>query len=222
VARHNVGFAVRGRTSANFDLGLSFELGARPDAMAITNDQPDAPMSSAFGVGMSFHYAGPDFGHGIRVGMALDLMMFQIPFFEQATCVANCEGAPAGWTEQGIHTVGLYSFSLLPSWKTGSVTLFGGVTLRNHPTNTKGQTLTLGGNDYDDSDEVREGPQYYLVGGGVDIDLSGGVGLMIHIYQPTTRSPVIYGPVVGVALEFSFDVKPPPQLPPPVHVPPPM
>jgi hypothetical protein len=92
--------------------------------------------------------------------------------------------------------VNVYSLSVIPSWRVGGLTLFGGGTLRNHPMVDKGE-IEIG--TYPD-DEVSAGPPNLIATVGAEIELFGSVRALGMVYQPLTQDPVRYGPTFGAAI----------------------
>lgn len=212
VARHNIGGGVRFRTTENFDLGLRFETSLLRGAMAIAKDRDAPPYGTSVAFGPTFHYAAP-LGGGFYLGFAMDLLLRWNPYREEGRCIRNCSYGADSYVESGNHVHLQPTFAVLPSYRAGRFTVFVGLTRRNHATNTKNDTQTESANERDDADELRTGPAYVLLGGGVEAELGSGFKLLAHVYQPVSTSVARYGPVLGLALSFGFDRLPLPQAP---------
>jgi hypothetical protein len=87
---------------------------------------------------------------------------------------------------------------ITPSYRTGRVTVFGGVFARNHPTTLRKQYDTQV--PATDDGDVQNGPFNVLVHAGVEIALTSAVSALVQIHQDLVANPVQYGPAVGVAL----------------------
>lgn len=198
VARHNVGGSVRARAGDNWALGVGLDVGLDEDAMQIADDSTKPPEEGATHTWrVSARYSLP-LEHGWRVGFGGSAGLLSAAYHETGECIANCEGAPQYYEESGIKTVPVWSLSLLTSRRLAAATLFGGLTVENHPRNTKNGTYTVGDDDSDD--ELSSGPAYVLVGGGVEWQVTDDLKLLGQIYQPVSSEIARYGPVLGVSV----------------------
>lgn len=213
IPRVELGAALRGRLSENFDVGLLWDQGLRQGAYKTSADQPSPDNGSVYGAGASMFASIPTATPSFRIGLGLDLMAYSVPYVEYSTCVENCYGAPYTTVDEGRELIGVYSLSVIPSFRTGPLTLFAGGTVRNHPTVEKGSLETDADDIFDD--EVREGPANFLVSAGAEIELGAGVRAMGMIYQPLTRDPVEYGPTFGAALTIPLGRRAPSRAAPP-------
>ena len=205
VARTQFGGGLRARVSENFDLGPLLELGLEEGSMPIARDMPDRPHhGSTYGLGVGMQYsiaASPR----LRVCLGLDLLFYSVPYREVGTCVKDCEYGVPAYMEVGRQTVGVASFAVLPSYALSPrATLFGGVTIRNQPTNTKGSVAGELGTILDADAEVREGPYNVMIGGGLQVALAPGTLATVQLVQPITQDPVVYGPLASVGLSQAF------------------
>jgi hypothetical protein len=187
----------------DLDAGPLFEVAPEAGAMEINDDFPGSPHGPAVGYGLSTHYSAK-VDDSFRLGFGADLLLYRIPYFEQGTCVANCEFGANSYQEHGTHTVGVVGLSVVPSYKSGGWTLFGSLSGRNHPSNLKGEVQTASQNGSDDDDEVSSGPYYLIAAAGTAVELGRGVEMFVQVFQPLTRDPVIYGPSVGAGLTAAF------------------
>ncbi len=195
IPRAEVGGALRGALTPNFDVGFVWDYGARQGATKTAADEPSPQNGGVWGGGLSMFYSAPTGHPGIRLGLGLDLLRYSVPYVEYRTCVADCV-EPYTDVHHDREGVNVYSVSVIPSWRHGSVTLFGGGTLRNHPMVDKGE-IEIG--VYPD-DEVSEGPANFIATVGAEVELFGGVRALGMVYQPLTQDPVRYGPTFGAAL----------------------
>jgi hypothetical protein len=214
IPRVEVVGALRKRISEDLDLGILYDHGFRRGAYATSEDQPEPRNGSVYGFGVSGFYSVPTGSPGLRVGIGLDLLTYSIPYVEYRTCVDFCGGTPYTRVDHDRDSVGVYSLAVIPSWKSGRFTLFGGGTVRNHPTIEKGSIEGV----LDSDDEVDSGPPNFIVHAGLDVELGQGIRAMAMVYQPVDRSPVEYAPTLGVGLTLPLGRYKPPK---PAAAPPP-
>jgi hypothetical protein len=214
IPRVEVVGALRKRISDNLDLGVMWDHGFRRGAYATSEDQPSPNKNNVYGGGLSGFYSLATSAPGLRIGVGLDLLLYSIPFVEYRTCVSLCGGQTYTQVDHDRETIGVASLSVVPSWKTGRLTVFGGGTLRNHPTVEKGSLEVL-----DVDDEVEGGPVNFILHAGVDVELGGGLRAMALVYQPIDQNPVQYYPTLGVGLTIPLAKREPPP-PPPQYAPP--
>jgi hypothetical protein len=101
---------------------------------------------------------------------------------------------------KGNDTVATLALGVVPSYRTGRLTVFGGATARNHPTITE-KILT----NLPDSDaEVQGGPFNVTLAAGAAFDLGSGVKATMLVHQTVTRDPVMYGPSLAAMLSIPF------------------
>ena len=208
VARTNIGGALRMRFGDNLTIKLIGEFAPDKNAMQISEESLGSPEGMVATLGAGFEYSVPLSGPW-RLGLAADLSLGRSPFREQGRCIENCFSAP-DYYEEGRHSVPIYSASVIPSYSVGDVVFFGGLTMRNHPTNTR-KNRQIAGTD-DESDELRQGPAYYLVGTGVEVQASRHLSFVGHIFQPISTDIAKYGPAVGFAIRGDlYDPDPEPK-----------
>ncbi|HLL21269.1 MAG TPA: hypothetical protein VK427_04015, partial [Kofleriaceae bacterium] len=122
--------------------------------------------------------------------------------------------------EGGTDSVQTFAVSVTPSFKVDKdVALFGGLTVRQHPTiEQKGTTM---GTVLDDV-EVDSGPANFIVSAGVEAGLAGGSVLLSAIgYYDLTRDPAKYGPGLAVMVSLPLGKRRSQQpAPAPVYAPP--
>lgn len=196
VARTNVRGALRIRSGDNLILKLMGEISPHKKAMQIAEESLGTPKGTVASFGAGLEYSVPLSGPW-RLGLAGDLSVSSSPFREQGRCIENCLGAP-DYYEEGEHSIPIYSASLVPSYNFGKVVLFAGLTMRNHPTNTR-KNRQIAGTD-DEMDELRQGPAYYLLGTGVEIQATRHLSFVGHVFQPLSTDIAKYGPAVGFAI----------------------
>ncbi|HEU5057324.1 MAG TPA: hypothetical protein VFU21_12395, partial [Kofleriaceae bacterium] len=204
--------ALRKQVSSDFDLGVLYDHGFRRGAIATSEDQPEPNNGSVYGGGVTGFYSVPTGTPGLRVGIGLDLLLYSVPYVEYTTEVDGSYSR----VDHDRDSIGVYSLAVVPSWSTGRVTLFGGGTVRNHPTIDKGDIE--GGVDplFDEDDDVESGPPNFILSAGIDVELGQGIRAMALVYQPIDREPVKYAPTFGLGLTLPIGrYKPPRREPPP-------
>src|SRR5687767_1930507 len=94
-------------------------------------------------------------------------MLWSCPWREFETTTT---GVPVTTDREGTDTVGTFAASITPSYKVDKqVTVFGGLTVRQHPTlDQKGMGTNI------DDPEVESGPGNYIVSAGVEGALADG------------------------------------------------
>jgi hypothetical protein len=211
IPRVEVTAALRKRVSEDLDVGLLYDHGFRRGAYATSDDQPEPNNGSVYGGGVTGFYSVPTGSPGLRVGVGLDLIMYSVPFVKYTTEV---DGSYTR-VEHDRESTGVYSLAVIPSWSNGRFTLFGGGTVRNHPTIDKG-SIEGGIDPYlDEDDEVESGPANFILQAGIDVELGQGIRAMAIVYQPMDKQPVDYGPTLGVGLTLPLGRYHPPKPAPP-------
>jgi hypothetical protein len=193
VPRYDVNGGVRVRVIQNLDIGLIFDQGLGSDAEKTASDMP-RPEGDTYGGGISVHYS---FGSGpFRLGLENNLLVYSVPWTESWTCAYNCDYAlDQTFTRDGRATVPVITVSAIPSWRLGRWTLFGSLTMRNHPTIKKGDVV-----QFEIEDPVEAGPVNVVAAGGAEVDVGGNVRLLGQVYMPLTTDPVQYSPTVALGL----------------------
>jgi hypothetical protein len=190
--------------------GLVYENGL--DATAYKpkgNLQPDVDVGNVVGRGMSIGVSIPTSNPALTIGMVLDTMLWEVPWVEWRTCVENCGSTP-GYTYQtkGRDTVTTIGVGFTPTYRTGNVTWFGGISMREHPTIE--QKGTEHGGDF--VADVTSGPPAWTLSAGAQLDF-GPVKGSIVVYQTLTDDPVEYGPSMAAMVVVPLG-KRRPQTPP--------
>jgi hypothetical protein len=191
--------ALRARVSRHVDLGFLWDHGFRGGAHATSEDQPSPENGSVYGGGLSMMAAIPA-ADRFTIGVSADFLLYSVPYVEYSTCVENCGGEPYTLVDHDRDSIPVYSFALIPSYRVSDrVALFGGITMRNHPTIEKGDVEV--GVDLDD--EVTPGSMNFIVQAGAEVKL-GSVKALAMVYQPLSADPVAYGPTFALGLSIPF------------------
>ena len=158
---------LRLRTTPNSFVGIVHERG-----FASTSKQPDstqAPVGNGDVLGYGF-VVGGSFRTSMRewsVGLVGEPMIWNVPYVEYQTLTP---GFPTNYTiiERGTDNVATLGLGVLPSYKVGQLTAFGGVFVRNHPTTLRKEFNT----NLDNGGDVDEGPFNILLDAGVAFDFT--------------------------------------------------
>lgn len=213
--------ALRGRIGKHASLGVLYENGLDQGAKKLRETQPDVDGGNVQGYGLTLDVAIPIDAQW-TVGVGVDGMVWRVPYTSYETY------ADGTYTvmDEGRDGVETFAASITPSYKLDpELTLFGGLTIRQHPTiEAKGMDV---GTVFDDI-EVEAGPANYIVSAGVEGALADGAVLVSAVaYYDLTREPAKYGPGMGVMVSLPFGRRPKQAPPPPgylytpVYAPPP-
>jgi hypothetical protein len=213
-----------------FSIGLIYERGFDAGAHPLKSTQPPVDNGDVTGYGMSLDYSIPTGSPNVRIGIGAEAILWSAPYVEYYTCQEQDACFPYAIQAEGHDTVMTGALSVTPSYRTGEVVVFGGLTVRDHP------TLQQKGVDTDplfDEPEVEPGPANFVVSGGAEIALADGAVKLTGIaYWDVSRTPAKYGPGVAALVSIPFGTRndrdrrpaqPPvyPPAPPPVYAPPP-
>src|SRR5262249_46016313 len=124
-----------------------------------TSQKPDPTQASVGhgdvrGYGFSFGYAFETSTPGPVVGSTIELMTWSLPYVEYVTCT-NCVNNYPVRDHGRAHPASL-GIGIAPSYRMGSVTLFGGGFARNHPTTERKELMT--DVTFSDNGDVEDGP----------------------------------------------------------------
>lgn len=166
-----------------------------------TSKMPDATQApvgpgDVEGYGASFGYSFETDRPGFSVGTTVEVMGWSVPYVEYTTCT-NCVGNVT-IVDHGTANPMTLGIGIEPSYKTGAVTLFGGVFARNHPTTLRKELDT--DVTFSDGGDVKNGPFNAIVHAGIEVELSPQVSALVVLHQDLVADPVRYGPGIGVAL----------------------
>jgi hypothetical protein len=209
---------LRGRVSDTLSIGLFYENGFDEGAKQLKSTQPPVEGGNVQGYGASVDVSIPTGDPKFRVGIGVDAIIWNVPYVEFFTCAAGESCFPFQVQESGHDLVGTFAASITPSYRIDdTVTVFGGVTVRQHPTlEQKGQEM----DPLFQEPEVESGPANFIVSGGAEVAfLDGGIVASALAYYDVSQTPAKYKPGVAVMLSFPFGkvdrsppVQPQPQL----------
>ena len=209
--------ALKGRIGEHVSFGMLYENGLDRGAKKINASQPDVNEGNVHGYGLSLDISIPTGEPRWRVAVGFDAMLWSVPYVSYETFTDG------NFTiqDRGTDSVDTFAASLTPSFKLDEdITLFGGLTVRNHPTiQQKGTNM---GTVLDDV-EVESGPANYLVSAGIEGALADGNVLLAAVaYYDISQNPAQYGPGMGVMVSLPFGRRAKQQPPPPgmIYAPP--
>jgi hypothetical protein len=201
----NAGVAVPGtqlrgalalRATDNLSLAAIYEHGLASTAHAVTSSQPSIDNGPVVGYGLGWTYSIRTGTPGFRVAIANEIVFWSTPWVQYSTCVDMCVGTPGSTVvDRGSSIVPAFVLGVTPSYRTGRVTIFGGLTLRNHPT-----IVEKVDTNYVDDPDVSTGPWNLIAHAGVSVELGAGVRASVLVHQDLVADPVAYGPGIGVML----------------------
>lgn len=207
------------RVAPNLSIGAVYEQGIRQNATRVSSTVPPIDEGTLAGPGVQMAYSLPTGTPGFRVGFATEIVFWNIPWVEYTSCIDNCFGGPYTYSQRDSTVIPTAAFAIVPSYRTGALTLFGGLTARNHPTITEKVITTIP----DSNGDVDSGPYNLTAHAGVAVELGGGVRASVFVHQTLTSDPVAYGPGLGMLLSIPLghDAPPPPAPAPAPHYGPP-
>jgi hypothetical protein len=174
------------------------------DGFGATSQKPDATQApigggDVRGYGVSAGYSFETSTPGLSIGTTFETIVWSLPYVQYETCTSGADGAACPMTTTITHgranpmTVGM---GVTPSYRSGAVTVFGGLFARNHPTTTRKEINV----QLPDDDDVRSGPFNLLVHAGIELQLAERISALVLIHQDVTADPIRYGPGIGIAI----------------------
>lgn len=194
---------MRLRVGQHVALGLLYEEGFDAGAKKSKEAQPDVDAGNTRGFGFSLAGAIPTSNPRVSVGINTELVFWSVPWIEYSTCVQNCGGFQWTVMTEDRASVSQIALGIVPTYSTGKMNVWGGVTFRNHPTiEQKGTEVGV-----DISDEVEEGSFNTVISAGADIELGGGFRAGATLYQVVQGEPAKYGPSLAVMMTIPLGRK---------------
>jgi hypothetical protein len=205
-------------------LGLIYAEGLDSGARPIKDDQPPVEAGNTRGYGFTVSGAIPTGDPRWHVGVNVELMTWSVPYVEYETCIQNCGIETWMYREEGRASVSQAAIGILPTYSAGTWNVWGGVSVRNHPTiEQKGIEVGI-----DFEDEVEEGEFNTMPSAGADVELGGGFRAGLTVYQVVQGKPASYGPGIAAMITIPLGQRdaarspaPPPPGPPMAPYPPP-
>ncbi len=214
--------ALKLRTGEHASLGLIYENGLAQGAEKLKDTQPDVKGGGVQGYGFTFDVSIPTGNPDVRIGLGVDAILWSVPYVEYLTCAAGESCFPFQIQNKGRDTVGQLAASITPSYKVSpELTLFGGVTMRQHPTiEAKGTTQ----DPLFTEPDVQSGPLNFLVSAGGEVSFADGAVLASGmLYWNATQTPAKYKGGLGVMMSVPLGRRgPKPPVPSVILVPQPL
>ena len=188
---------IRARLGRITDIGFVYERGLAAGSRKLDPTAPDVDGGDVSGYGFTVTVAVPTGDPRWHVGLTFEPMIWSAPYVEYMTCIENCgEPTPSPTQVQrgrdGVPTLGV---GVTPSFRSGAITLFGGLFARNQPTVTQKEVGAFA------DDRVESGRFNVLVHAGIEVALGGGINGLVLIHQDLTAAPVRFGPGLGAAIQ---------------------
>jgi hypothetical protein len=169
-------------------------------ATQIDDTQAETDTGQPYGGGVALRGSIAPSGAPWSVGIDVEFMGWSVPYAEERTCIAECEGVPAHQSIRSRSAEGTFGFGITPAYRLGKLSLFGGGFLRNHP------TVVRKGTEYSqfNNEDTEAGPVNVLLHAGAAYRM-GPITALLLVHQNLDRDPVIYGPGIGLALSATID-----------------
>lgn len=193
------------RASRNLSIGVVYERGLAAGSHAVSPSEPNVDNGDVVGYGAHMIVSIPTGTPGLRVALAGEILMWNVPWVQYSTCIMNC-GASPGFTfsDRGSDPVATFALGIIPSYRTGNLTVFGGMTMRNQPTIDE-KAIDLG-----EDPEVQGGPLNFTLHAGAEVDVGAGVRLSLIAHQTVSRDPIDYAPSLAAMVTIPFGEGPTP------------
>lgn len=216
IPRVHVSGALRFRMNRRLDLGVLWDHGLDRGSIPIQQGQPVVDNGDVYGGGITTQYVVETGNPDLTVGFGLDVLLYSIPYVEYRDCITNCiPGDPFEIDKRDRNRIWVGAFGITPAWRLDeNISVFGGVTMRNHPTVPRVEIEGAIG----DQDPVESGPANFITNAGIEYSFDNGVRAMVHVFQPIYADPVRYGPTFGAAITIPLSRDPkhdPGAMPPP-------
>jgi hypothetical protein len=121
------------RLGKNFALGGVYEHAIAQNATVLSTSEPKITGATLAGPGVQATYSIDTGTPGFRVGLATEIVFWNIPWVEYTSCVQNCVVPGYTYSDRGATVVPTMALAIVPSYRTGALTYFGGFTARNQP-----------------------------------------------------------------------------------------
>jgi len=173
------------------------EEGLASSAQPIKSTLPPLDDEGVTGVGYGASYS-IDTGSPWRIGLGLELMIWDVPWVEYSQCIENCEYSPDVIISHGSSGAATIGIGIVPSYQHGNWTFFGGITGRNHPTL---EEKVINNGEWPD---VEDGPMNAIVHAGVAYEADERVQFLVEMHQTVTQDPVAYMPALGFSVALGL------------------
>ena len=198
VAQHQARASFAVAPTDFFHVSWFHERAFRGNATEVSDTLPPLGDRSAQGYGMALAFSVPTNTPGLRIGIDTELTAWGIPYIS----ITDSSYSGGADVDRGRDIVGTAALGITPSYRSGPWTVFGGMTVRNHPTMDEIVVTTLVAPE----PNVREGPFNATAAAGLAFR-QDNVEIAVDAHQTVTTDPVRYGPAIGLTLKV-FGGKP--------------
>jgi hypothetical protein len=192
------------RIGDNFMLGGTLQYGVAQNATVLSSSEPKINDANLSGIGITMAMSLPTGTPGFRIGLAIETTMWSVPWVEYTTCIDVCSVPGFTYSQRGSQDVLVAKFAVIPSYRIGAMTYFGGVTLQNQPTITEKIVTSL-----PEDGGVEGGPVNVTAHAGLAVEIGAGIRASAFVHQTLTRDPINYGPGLGMAISIPLGRKEP-------------
>jgi hypothetical protein len=198
VAQHQARATFARAVTDYFHFALFHERAFHGNSTEISSTIPPLDDRSAQGYGMALAFSVPTGTPGFRIGIDTELTAWGIPYLS----FTESSESYTPDVDRGYDVVGMAALGVTPSYRSGPWTVYGGMTVRNHPTMVEEVVTEWVSPDPD----VLEGPFNAIAAAGIGYR-EENVEIIADVHQSLTTDPVRYGPAVGITLKV-FGGKP--------------
>jgi hypothetical protein len=177
-----------------FHAAFFHERAFRGNATEISPTIPPLDDRAALGYGFALAFSVPTSTPGFRIGIDTELTAWGIPYLSFTE--SSVSSTPD--VDRGRDVVGTAALGVTPSYRSGPWTVFGGMTVRNHPTMIEEVTSEWVAPEPD----VQEGPFNATAAAGIGFR-QDNVEVVADVHQTLTTDPVRYGPAVALTFKVS-------------------
>jgi hypothetical protein len=192
----------------NLTLSAFVEEGLASSAQPVKPTLPPLDDEGVTGKGVGAYYSVPVDAQ-FRLGLALELTAWDVPWVEYSQCIDNCSVPSPVTMSSGTSGVLQYAIGIVPSYRHDDWTFFGGITGRTHPT-IREKAINHG-----ESPEVEEGYLNAIVHAGVAYEAGEAVQFLVELHHDLTADPVAYAPAVGFSIAIGLGERLPKRSQPP-------
>lgn len=191
VPQHQGRGMLTGRINDRVALSAIYQRAVTNNTTVLSDTAPRLTDASLTGYGAAMKIAIPTETPGLRVGLAFEAVVWSVPWAQFSTCSSDLDGCGHVASDRSdlVPTLGV---GLVPSYRDGRMTYFGGASIRNQPTISE-VTVTEGAPDSSGPDT---GPATITFMAGAGVDVGHGVHANAFVHQ-TIGGPIDYGPSVG-------------------------
>ncbi|HEY5922008.1 MAG TPA: hypothetical protein VIV11_10080 [Kofleriaceae bacterium] len=202
--RASLGFAI----TRELTVSVFREHGLASSAQPLEATLPALENEPVYGHGYTVSYSIAT-GTPLRIGLTGEMVVWRVPWVEYSTCIENC--SMSSGRSSGTTDVPSMALGIVPSYRLGAWTWFGGITGRTHPT-LDARVVNHGLDPI-----VQTGPFNAVVHGGVAYEAGELIQFVVDLHHVVTADPVAYAPGIGLTFVLGLSrrnskVEPPPTI----------